>query len=321
MRKVLFLTVMILVIIVGAVCANGGQEGESKGTIVFADMNWDSIQVHNRIAKHIIEDGLGYTTEFTQGSTINSVTALIQGDIDVVMESWTENIQELYDKGIESGSIIDLGNNFSDSAQGWYVPTYMIEGDKERGIEATAPNLEHVKDLPEYWELFKDPEDPKKGRIYIGVPGWKATEMSREKMEKYNLTETYNEFIPGSDAALAGSMIGAYKKGNPWLGYYWEPTWVMGKVDMTLLEGSQFPPNQVNILVYKTLPDRAPDVVEFFKNYETSSAINNEFLAVMADNELTTDEAAVWFLKNRQDVWTEWVSSEVEEKVKASLEG
>jgi len=315
----------------------------AKKTIVFADFGWDSAQVHNRIAGFIIEHGLGYPIKFVTGETIMLNTALIEAKGSeaphINMESWTENMQDIYDKGIALGKdsntdkgLIDLGSNFPNSVQGWYVPRYMVEGDSKRGIKATAPNLKSVFDLPKFWKLFKDPEDPSKGRFYTCIPGWKCTEINKLKLEAYGLDKYFNVMEPGSGAALAASMETAYKRGKPWLGYYWAPTWVLGKLDMFQLEEPEFkneifttsracayPAVKCNILVHKRLPEWAPDVVEFLKNYETTLDINNKFLAYMRDNKASTDEAAKWFLQNYQSLWTGWVSSGVAAKVKAAL--
>ena len=111
-----------------------------KKAIVFADLGWDTVQVHNRIASFIIEHGMGYETKFTTGETVMLATALIMAKGDdapnVNMESWTENWIDLYNEGLAKGKdpktkegFIRLGPNFPESVQGWYVPTYVIKGD------------------------------------------------------------------------------------------------------------------------------------------------------------------------------------------------
>ena len=104
-----------------------------KKTLVFADLNWDSAQVHSRIAAFIIENGYGYKTEYIPGGTIPLWAGLTRGDVDINMECWVDNQQEAYDKGIAAGKVIDLGSNFPDSWQGWLVPTYVVKGDSKRG--------------------------------------------------------------------------------------------------------------------------------------------------------------------------------------------
>ena len=301
-------------------------------TITVADLGWDSAQVGNRIAAFILEHGYGYQSEFIPGETIILAAALVRGDVDINMELWVETMVDVYVDAIASGAVVDLGTNFPDSWQGWLVPTYMIEGDPERGIEATAPDLKSVFDLPQYWELFKDPEDPTKGRFYSCIPGWECEKINETKFTAYGLNDTYNIFLPGSDAALATSMVAAYQRGEPWIGYYWEPTWLLGKVDMTRLEeppydkeiwdttrACAYPSGRVDIVVHASLLDRAPEVVEFLRNYETTTAQNNQVLAYMQESEAGAAEAAIWFLEEYESVWTEWVPPEVVSKVKAAL--
>lgn len=297
-----------------------------------ADKGWESIQVHNRIVGFFLENAYGYQMEYLTGETILMVNGLIRGDVDVDMESWTENIQKLYDKGINSGAIIDLGSNFPDSWQGWLVPTYVIKGDPERGIKPLAPDLKSVYDLPKYWHLFKDPEDPRKGLFYNSVPGWGATDVNEKKFKAYGLDKQFNIFLPGSDAALIGSMVAAYKKGLPWLGYYWAPTWVLGTFDMTPLEeppydekvwkttqACSFPPVQANILINAKFAQNHPDVVEFLKQYETTVALNNEILAYMENHGGDAQAAALWFLREKPQVWKAWVPDSVTQKITAAL--
>lgn len=185
-----------------------------KPKLIFADAGWDSIRIHNEIAAVIIENGYGYKTDFITGSSPIVIKGLRQGDIDICMESWTDNIMDVYEPGIKSGEIIELSINYDDNAQGLYVPTYVIKGDKERGIEPLAPELKSIKDLPKYWEVFKDPNNPDKGRIYGAPPNWFSDEILRTKMETYNLKETYDYFNPGSDTSLNTSIVSAYEKGT-----------------------------------------------------------------------------------------------------------
>ncbi|NIO03672.1 MAG: ABC transporter substrate-binding protein [Proteobacteria bacterium] len=316
------------------VCGMATSQEVTREHIVLGYHGWDSGRVNDNIAKFVIEKGLGYKTELIPADTIVLVTGLRRGDIDIDMEMWVENVQKAYDEGIAEGSIIDLGSDFPDSWQGFLVPTYVIKGDPERGIEPMAPDLKSVFDMPKYWKVFKDPEDPSKGRFYSCIPGWGCEKVNRAKIHAYGLDKTYNILPPGSDAALSGSMVAAYTKGKPWFGYYWAPTWPLGKLDMTPLEeppykkelwneeagyACAYPSVSVNIVVHSSLPKRAPDVVEFLKKYETSQAIHNKILAYMQDTGGKAEDGAIWFFKNYESLWTTWVSSEAAAKVKAAL--
>jgi len=323
----------IFLALIGTGCAQTGEDAAApKEKIVFADAGWDSIRFHNEVARLIIEEGYGYPTDVLPGSTPSTFIGLRNGDIDAYMEVWIENIQDAYNDAIEKGEVIEASVNFDDNAQGYYVPTYVIEGDPARGIEPMAPDLKSVTDLPRYWELFRDPEEPGKGRIYGAIPGWAADEIMQAKHESYGLSENFAYFSPGSDAALSTSISSAVEAGEPWVGYYWEPTWITGKYDLTLLAepefdeekwnngyACEFPANKVTVAVNQELPERAPEVVDFLKNYKTSSAITSEALAYMIDSDADAREAAKWFLSEKEDLWTKWVPADVAEKVKAAL--
>ena len=309
------LIIQILLLMFSFSLAAEGQKDSGTTTIVFGDVSWDSVQVHNRIAAFIIENGMtGYKADFIPGDTMPIINGIIQGDIDVDMESWHSNVPEIYAKGVASGDLVDLGKNMPDAPQGWWIPRYLVEG-----ADAMAPGLKSVEDLPQYAQLFKDPEDPSKGIIYGGVAGWGQLQVSEGFYEQYGLSDTYNLGVAGSGTALAGTMVGAYQKKEAWIGYYWAPTAVLGKLDMIRLPGSEYPAADVNILVNKSMIEKAPDVVEMLKKYSTSVDDNNEFLARMDDEGWDTQQTAEWFLKNKEEVWTKWVSSEVAAKVKAAL--
>jgi len=327
------LTVIVMLILVATfILLPVSNSRATDKTLNIADGGWDSIQVHNRIAGFILENGYGYTMEYIPGNTIALFAGTARGDIDINMEIWVANQREAIDKALAAGTVMDLGSNFPDSWQGWLVPTYVIKGDAKRGIKPMAPDLKSIKDLPRYWKLFKDAEDPAKGRFYSCIPGWECQKINEKKFKAYGLDKYYNIFLPGSDAALNGSMAAAYKRGEPWFGYYWAPTWVLGKFDMTPIEeppyskeawnkdyGCAYPPVRVNIFVNADLAKKAPEVVAFLKKYETTQGMANKFLAYMQDKKASTEDAAIWFLKNYEGLWTTWVPADVVKKVKAAM--
>lgn len=322
-----------------------GLPGEDyDGEVIFADYGWDSAIVHNRIAGHILEHGYGYTIDSVPGETIPLFQGLLRGDVNVSMEIWVEQ-QEGWEPALEEGTLRDHGASFGESVQGWYVPTYMIEGDEERGIEPVAPDLRHVDDLPDYVDLFSDPEDPEKGRFYECIAGWECERVNEVKFTAYGLGEHYNRFLPGSGPALAASLVAAYEQGEPWLGYYWAPTWIFGQLDLTMLEEPEYtdecwdsiaeeiasdnivgeeachyPSVTVNIGTNIDFIEANPEVSEFLDNYETTMDQTSEMLLYMQENEAEAEDAAEWFLREHEDVWTPWVPEDVADRVRDSLD-
>lgn len=334
MRKTLFTISILLLLTIVTACgsSNNSEEVEELDTIVFADAGWDSILVHNFIAQTIIEEGFDYNTEQTTGSTMATFQGLREGDINVYMEVWTDNLYPAYDEAIEDEEVYDLAVNFDDNVQGIYVPTYVIEGDEERGIEPMAPDLKTVEDLKDYPEVFEDPEEPDRGRILNAPSGWTIEEKITNKFDAYGLDETMNNFLPGSDSALVADLVSKYENGEAWVGYYWSPTWVTAKYDLTLLEepefdreaweetgASEFPPNDVTVSVHKDFPEQAPEVADFLENYETSNELTEEALNYMEENDASAEEAGKWWMEEHEDIWTEWIPEDKVEQVKEAL--
>ncbi|MBK5252932.1 MAG: ABC transporter substrate-binding protein [Peptostreptococcaceae bacterium] len=320
MKKLLSLLLIIIVVFTLSACG-----GEETSKIVVGEGDWDSNAFHDQVFKFIVENGYDTEVDVVVADTAVMISGLKTKDIDLTLELWSENIPT-YSEDIDNGDYIELSLNFDDNMQGLYVPRYLVEGD-----DALAPDLKTVKDLNKYAELFPDPEDPEIGIIYGGPEGWDATEMLHSKMEEYGLDENYNFRTIDSSATLSATLSAAYEKGEPWVGYNWEPTWIMGLYDMVLLEDSEynaadyengigaFP--SVNVMVDSTpeFVDDFPEVAEFAKNYTTSSALTSEALAYMQENEVESEDAAIWFLKEHEKIWKPMVSDEAYDKVIEAL--
>ncbi|GLV47630.1 ABC transporter substrate-binding protein [Thermus sp. LT1-2-5] len=329
----------VLVVALALVGLAWAQKCETSRTIVFADYDWESARVHNRIAQFILEKGFGCKTDALPGTSIPLITGLGRGDVDVSMEIWYNLTRDVVDQLEREGKIQRLGVNFPDAVQGWFVPTYVIKGDEKRGIKPAAPDLKSVFDLPKYKGLFRDPEEPSKGRFYNGVLGWFAEKINTKKLKAYGLDRHFTNFRPGTSDALVAAIASAYERGRPIVFYYWGPTWVLGKYDLTMLEESPYNPEVWNELLERENPTRAcafpletvyiavnarlvkeaPTVVEFLEKYRTSNELVSKLLAYMEDQKASEEEAAIYFLRNYQDLWTKWVPAEVAERVKRAL--
>lgn len=317
-------------------------ESEWDGDIVFADYDWDSAQVLNDVVQFIVEEGYGYSTGETFGQTIPLFQGLMSDDIQVSLEIWADQ-QEGWEPALEEGQLHDLGTSFGESVQGWFVPTYMIEGDEERGIDPITPDLQHVDDLPDHWEAFQDPEDDEKGRFLDCIAGWECERVNEAKFYSYGLDETFNRFLPGSGAALDTSLLTAYEQGEAWLGYYWGPSWVFGQLDLTMLdepeytdecwdgiteamsndeipeEACAYPAVAVHVGVTDEFYNAMPDLVEMLEQFSMNMDDVSEILAYMLEEDVDAEEGAEWFLHERTDLWHSWVPDEVIERVEAAL--
>lgn len=306
-----------------------GNEKKAEA-VVFGDAGWDSMKFHNAVAMYIADVAYDIESEETSGSTAVTYGALKTGDIQVYMETWTDNIAT-YVEDVEAGTVLELGVNYDDNIQGIYVPRYVIEGDAERGIDPVAPDLKSVADLKNYSDIFVDPEDTSKGRIYGAISGWAIDEIMRKKVEFYGLDELYNYMDPGSDAALSAAIAGAYEKGEPIVAYYWEPTWLTGKYDLVLLEDAPYDPDlflegqtacpsvSLTVSITPDFQEEYPEFCEFLSKYSTSSDLTSEALAYIDDNDAEYVDAAKWFLVEHDDLIDQWLTDDKAELVRDAL--
>jgi len=295
------------------------------------DQGWDSQKFHNELARFIVENGFdGYVFDIITGSATLLWQDMLVGEIDLVIEEWTQNIFH-YDSHLAGGYIVELGTIAEDSAQGFYVPRFVIEGCPERGIEPMAPTLRTVGDLIRYPHVFRDPERPRRGRIYGAIPGWMIDETMHAKYMYHGLNESFNYFRSGSELVLFASLDAAYNLGEAWVGYLWEPSWPIGKFDMVLLEAAPFDPElyligateiprQALMTVSSSrFPYRAPGLLDFFARFTTGTARISAVLSHMHDTRSTPREAAIWFLKNNDYLLDEWLEPEQAARVREAL--
>ena len=123
----------IIIIALLTVTIFAGCSKKAKKKITFADAGWDSIKFHNAVAGLIVEEIYGYSWGEVPGTTPVTHEGLLKGEIDIHMEVWTDNIPT-YMADLKEGKLKELGVNFDDNYQGFYVPRYVIEGDESREL-------------------------------------------------------------------------------------------------------------------------------------------------------------------------------------------
>ncbi len=249
--------------------------------------------------------------------------------------------QFILEKGFGCEVSVTKGST-PDSQQAFYV-------DKATADKYNLKSVDDMKD-PKIAALFKDPEDPSKGRMTSCISGWTCYTVNLVKQKEYGLDKYYTNFDPGSGGALDAAIAGAFAKKKPIFTYYWAPTGLMGKVDLVRLKEPAF--NQkcwddMSVVVedikangpdaYKAscaceyrdmaltksvLSDWAkahPAETEFLKKYTIPTATVNKMLAFYEDeSDGDMELTALEYLENNDD-WKSWVSAEVAAKVSAAL--
>jgi glycine betaine/proline transport system substrate-binding protein len=312
---------------------------EFDGKIVFAGLDWDSNAFHTALAQRIVRDGYGCAVDTIPGATIPLINGMARGDIQVIMEIWKSNQPPSWTDGVASGKLVEVGVNFPDAVQGWFVPKYLVQGP-----QAPAPGLKSVADLPKYKALFADPEEPAKGRFLNCPAGWQCELFNSKKIAAYGVSGSFTNFRPGTGAALDAAITSAVKRRRPVLFYYWGPTWLLGQLGDQLVmlheppydaavwqalsdaknvdevkAATAYPTVQVVIGARRDFLDQAPELHRFLAAYRTSGKLVSQALAYMQQTTGSADDAARHFLQARADVWTAWVPPAVAARVKSKL--
>lgn len=319
-NKTLLSALLALGLLTGTVSAQAAGWCESGKPVKFAGLNWESGMLLTDIMQFILQHGYGCETDSLPGNSITMEQALGSNDIQVFAEEWIGR-SDAWDKAAKAGKVVGVGAPIVGATEGWYVPRYVIEGDSQRGLQAKAPQLKGVADLGQYAELFRDPEEPDKGRFYNCPAGWTCELDNSQMLKSYGLEDKFTNFRPGTGPALDAAVLSSYRRGEPILFYYWSPTPLMGQADLVKLEEKAGVNKDVTIQVglSKVFHDEAPELVAVLEKVNLPIDLLNQSLARMAKEKLSSDKLAKLFLKEHPEVWHAWVAEDVAKKVDAAL--
>ena len=152
------------------------------------DFDWSSANIHTAISAFILEKGYGCEVAVTKGSTTPIMAAHYDGQLDVITEVWYDNIIANYEPYVENGTIKNIGVNTPDSQQAFYV-------DKTTADKYNLKSVEDMKD-PKIAALFKDPENPSKGRMTSCISGWTCYTVNLVKQKEYGFCLLYTSPSP-----------------------------------------------------------------------------------------------------------------------------
>jgi len=298
------------------------------GEVSITEMNWASSQIVTAVSKFLMEEGYGCTVATVPSATVPAVTSLSEnGEPDIVTELWLNSTGEVYARLEEEGKVERVGDILSPGGvEGWWVPDYLVEEHPELAtIEGIMANPELVggrfDNCPDGWgcRIVNDNLIPALGMADAGV-------------------EIFNH---GSAETLFTSLASAYEDGEPWFGYMYGPTSVLGKYDMVKVEigpvdeaihaenqnadtespgVSDFPPAPVLTVVTADFREREPEIAELMGRVSFDIDTMNGLLAWKDENNASIEETAVHFITGNTDTWSGWVNADARENLSALIE-
>ncbi|MGB1272033.1 MAG: ABC transporter substrate-binding protein [Endozoicomonas sp.] len=319
-----------------ALASNSLHASESCGKVTIADMNWSSATVIAHIDQFILNHGFDCKAELVPGDTLPTGTSMVEkGEPDIAPELWSNSMKAALDKGVEEKRLRYAGNALTNGGEeGFWVPKYLVDKD---------PSLATIEGIRKQAHLFKHPENPNLGAFYGCPAGWNCQTTSGNLFTALKLDEAGFELLdPGSGAGLAGALAKAYERQEPWFGYYWAPTAILGKYEMVKVDfGSgvdtteyvgcttqsdcltpkvtMYPPSPVHTVTTEQFATNAPSAYDYLQKRSLTNADLNRLLAWMEDNQADGEIAMEYFLKNHKTLWQGWLTSDVSEKVEKAL--
>lgn len=300
-----------------------GTASAECGEVSITEMNWASSQIITEVSKFLMEQGYGCTIEKVPSATTTSVASLAEnGEPDLVTELWLNSTGAVYAKLEAEGKVSRLADVIAPGGvEGWWIPAYLAEANPELAtIEGILANPEVVG-----------------GRFNNCPDGWGCRIVNDNLIKALGVEEAGIEvFDHGSGETLATSIAAAYENKEPWFGYYWGPTAVLGKYEMVKVAlgdidndvhsanqnkdnpnpgVSDFPPAPVLTVATAALTEREPEIVELMGNVSFEVGLLSGILAWQEENSASAEEAAVYFLTSQSDIWSQWINDDARAKL------
>ena len=297
-------------------------EMEEMGTLYLVDQDWNGQLVTTAVAKILLEQEMGHTvaTKFAPADSAPLFIGLERGDFHFVCCNWPSYSAELLDEYVnaDDATVDRMGPVGISGETGWYVPSYVVNGDPERGIEPAAPNLRSVADMDQYKSVFATSDTAPSGRLLEFTPAWDTR--PEEHLEAFGVD--FQPVFAGSEGAALAELDAAFQRGDPVMTYLWEPHWAHAKYNLIQIEmppwtsdcypdGERYdcgyPADPVAKLIWPGLQDEFPEAYEVLSNFQMTNAQQNEIVLNLAENDLTVRAAAQEWVDANESVWRAWI--------------
>ena len=287
------------------------------GKVSLAKMNWASASVITEITNFLMIQGYGCDVKMVPSATTTAITSLAENnEPDVVPELWP-NSAPAYPKLAAEGKVVKATDVISDGgSENWFIPDYL------------------AKKHPELKTLDGILKNPKLvgGKFHNCPDGWGCRKSNDSLIKAFGLEKAGVEiFNHGSGETLAASMAAAYNNKQPYFGYYWGPTAILGRLNMVAVDmgphnaeahkcnaqgpekcatpgKTSYPSAPVLTVVTKTFKDKNPAIFKLVSNISFTNKDISQVLAWKDAKKASDSEAAAYWLTKNKATWSKWVS-------------
>ena len=336
MRKLLIASAVAA----GTILGVSSQASAACGTVTIAEMNWATAQLMANVDKIILEEGYDCKVDIVPGDTMPTFTSMNEKGVpDVAGELWANAVAIPLAAAKAEGRLHTVSAGpISGLGEGWHILPQVLE---------KHPELKNVDDVLARPDLFPHPEDPSKGGFHTCPSGWGCQLANANLFRAFEMEKKGWRMVdPGSAAGLDASIAKYADRNENWFGYYWSPTALVGKYNLSMLDfGVPFagkenwdgcialpeqecanpkPSAWTKSVVHTVITDDFKKRVgaagsDYFAKRIYPGTVMNGMLVYMANEQASGEDAAVEFLEKHPEVWTSWVPADVVKKVKAAL--
>ena len=330
--------VRITVLLLMAVLFTTPVHAKACGEVTLSEMNWPSAEFLANLDKIILEEVYGCKVQLIPGATVTTFASMeSKGVPDIAPELWMNGVAERLNVAVKAGKIIVGSKLIEGASEGWFISD---------SIHKQHPELKTVDDVLAHPELFPSKENPSRGAFYGCPSGW-GCQISNINLMKKGAFDAdghgFDQIDPGSGAALAATIAKAYERKAPWFGYYWQPTAVLYKYPMYQLawgvphdkknwdscisktpdcatpKKNGWAVSKVHTVAVSTFAKANPDVMTYLNKRTYNMDVVGGVLAYMSDNQANGEDAAYYFLKKYEAVWSQCLSADQVKKLKSGF--
>jgi glycine betaine/proline transport system substrate-binding protein len=324
-----------IIVAAGLLSAAGTAAADECGNVSIAGMNWPSASIAANFDKIILETGYACKVTIVPGDTKPTLLSMNEkSEPDVASEFWVGSVRLELDAAVKQNRVVQAAEILSDGAvEGWWIPKFIADAN---------PDIRTAQDALKHPELFPTP-DGSQGGVYNCPAGWSCQISTANLFLAIGAENVGFKLVDtGTPQGLDDSIAAAFDKKVGWLGYYWAPTAILGKYDMTRLgfgvghdkaewesctvvpgcarpQVNSYPVSRAFTIMTKAFADRAPPAANYLKKRSWDNSTINDVLAWQDEHKESNREAALYFLRNYSDLWTKWVPVDIAERVKAGL--
>ncbi len=317
----------VLGFVLAAIITTSAARANECGEVSIMQGDWGSAQIVTAVSKFLMEKGYGCEVTTAPLSSIPALASVAEtGKPDILTEIWT-NGAPAYQGLVDSGKIIPVADVLSDGGvEGFFVPTYLIEAHPELAtIEGIVANPELVGN-----------------RFHNSPEGWVSINANTNILKASGALEAgLDNFVHGSGETLAASIATAFENKEPWFGFYWAPSAILGKYPMTQVDlgahdpekhacnitaecaapaVTSYPRSVVVTVLSKDFMTKNPKISDLMTKLSFTNAQMGETLAWVEENSASYEEGAAYFLTTYKDVWGTWLNDAARENLSALLQ-